>query len=181
MVPVLDETAGPEAHDAQQEIKTSGDVGALMKMRRYMTEGEFEAFRHETVEASSPLQRKQIERQFELADQNYRIALSATIDAMEKLLTAKQKELAKTGAKVTEEEAEAMRKIADYRKKMESVGGVGLDQAQIDTETLARELEHIKDATMMTTNEVYAAQIGKVRDSEQAYLKFQDNLPQIKS
>jgi hypothetical protein len=196
----------PEIAEANAEVKASNDVGALMKMRRYMSEGDFEAFRALTLKScgTDKVQRKALAKQFELADANYRIALQATIDRMEALLAAKRqaieekaaarraaapgtgslevKEEKKEGERdddMSFEEIEALRAIEKYRAEVKKMDGVALDDAQAALEDLARELEHSKDAMMQTTNEVYVEQIGKLRTAEKNYTAFQSNLPEI--
>ena len=170
---------------ALTEVKDANDVGSLMKMRRYMTEGDFEAFRADTVKAAEgdPVLAKRIQKQFETANNNYLIAVQDMIESMEKIISDQEKELQKTGGELEGEYKDASEHIKAWRANMAQANQGGglmtMDELQKKTEELARELSHLPDLTLKTTNEVYADQTGKVREKETAYNKFQEDLPKI--
>ncbi len=183
-VPELGDDATPGEQEALADIDASNDVGALMKMRRYMSAADFEDYRVRTMEAvsgTSPkakAQAKALDKQFRLADANYMISLLDIVEKMEKLLKQPVDE-AKLTDDLKHERAEAEHLIAEW-KKGSNAEGLAIATGEEALEQLGRKLEHLKDLNTMATNDLYTETTGKARDQEGTINTFKDNLPRIK-
>lgn len=153
--------------------KSIHDIAALMKMRRYMTSGEFEAFRVETAEACGEdlEQRMEVEQQFAMADNNYRIVVADLLENGRKML---EKRIASREPKSDEErnahsmERAGLSDINDWFERGKTAKFIEAFLLAEEGEELLRVVEHLlKDATLETTNEAYAERIGQVRGQEQ--------------
>jgi hypothetical protein len=180
MIPELGEGATEEEAEALAEINATNDVGALMKMRRYMSSAEFEDYRVRTLAAVSgnPKQQKALDKQFKLADANYMVSMLDIVEKMEKLLK-QPVDPAKLTDDLKHEREEAEHLIAAW-KKGANVEGLAIATGEEALETLGRHLEHLKDLNTMATNDLYTEATGKAREQEGVISMFQLNLPQIK-
>lgn len=172
-----------------EAMKTVNDLAALMKMRRYMDAGEFEAFRNDAASAciDDPEQFGKVQAQFAMADNNYRIVIvdllengRATLEKRVKERKAKFESLEgkerEEAEELQKEEEKAIGEIADWLKRGKS-GGTGIDAFGLteEGEALSRHIDHLlKDAALETTNELYAAKIGQVRVQEQVIAVLQE-------
>ena len=161
----------------------TNDVAALMKLRRYMSSGEFEAFRVETMKAcgKDDQQRAKVERQFAEADSNFRIVMSELLLAGKNRLEQRISSRERQGRqpeevrKLDAEERKLLSKVVDYLARSRQASGIALYDLQDEAEALAHEIDHaLKDATLLTTNELYADKKGDVRGNEMAMLVLQD-------
>jgi hypothetical protein len=183
-VPELGEDATPAEQDAIADVNASADVGALMKMRRYMSSADFEDYRVRTLAAVSgtapkaKAQAKALDKQFRLADANYMISLLDIVEKMEKLLQQPVDE-AKLTDELKHEREESEHLIAEW-KKGSGAEGLAIATGEEALEQLARHLEHMKDLNTMATNDLYTEATGKARDQEGTVNTFKDNLTQIK-
>ena len=153
--------------------KSIHDIAALMKMRRYMTSGEFEAFRVETAEACGKdmKQRMEVEEQFAMADNNYRIVVADLLVNGKKML---EKRIALREPKSQEEkrtqelEKAGLFDINDWFERGKTAKHIEAFLLAEEGEEILRVIEHLlKDASLETTNEAYAERIGQVRGQEQ--------------
>jgi hypothetical protein len=161
--------ATPEESRALQEINASMDVGALMKLRRYMSPADFENYRASTL-ASYPeksQQRADVEAQFHAADDNYRISLTVVIDKVRDLLE-------KTTGELTEQQKKAKHILEEWDKKSQKYTGMQLAEGAAEMEHVAHELEELSDINTKATNDIYAEQIGKVREAEASIAQFDE-------
>lgn len=179
IAPTLPESGSEEEMAAVNEIKASADVGALMKIRRYMTSSEFEDFRVRTVGGlGDESAKKKLDAQFRAADANYMISLLAVVEKMREQLKDPIDE-AKLSPEQKEERKHASHLI-DAWSHNQDVSGLALADAEAALEKLANELLHARDASTSATNDLYAEAIGKARAQEQAIAQFQEFEPQVK-
>jgi hypothetical protein len=177
-VPTLTD-ATPAEEDALADVNASSDVGALMKMRRYMSSADFEDYRVRTLAAVSgnPKQQKALDKQFRMADANYMISLLDIVEKMEKLLKQPVDE-AKLTDELKHEREESQMLIGEW-KLGSGAQGLAIATGEEALEELARHLEHMKDLNTMATNDLYTEATGKARQQEGTINTFKDNLPQI--
>jgi hypothetical protein len=168
-------SAPSQVTTADPDGVATGDVAALMKMRRYMSGGEFEAMRKDTVRACGKDMAAvlKVEQQFQEADFNYRVALFETVESgIEKLRArtadwAKKAPLAQADQQLQDAEQHLLEEAAALLERGKQATGVETADLQTEVEEMAREIEHaLKDATLETTNEVYAEKKGQVRQQE---------------
>lgn len=161
----------------------TNDVAALMKLRRYMSSGEFEAFRVETMKAcgKNDKQRAAVERQFAEADTNFRIVMSELLLAgknrLEQRISSREGQglQPEETRKLDGEERKLLGEVVDYLGRSRQASGIALYDLQDEAEALAHELDHaLKDATLLATNELYADKKGDVRGNEMVMLVLQD-------
>ena len=178
-------SAPSQVTDPNPEAASTNDVAALMKMRRYMSSGEFEAFRLETMAAcgDDTAQRSKVQKQFAAADDNFRIVIAQLLQSgkaqLERRIAART-EQAKTAPLSQEDrtldthEREVLGQVTDHLARGAKASGIELYDLQDESEALAHELDHLlKDATLVTTNELYAKQVGEGRAQEQVILLLQ--------
>ncbi len=159
----------------------TGDVAALMKMRRYMSGGEFETLRHETIAACGEdvAQQIKVQRQFEEADINYRVALSDIIgNGIEKLEARigqrAGQDMSEEQTRLDAQEKTLLEHALALQERGKRASGIEIADLQEDSEGLAREIDHaLKDATLETTNEVYTKKKGEVIRQERVILALQ--------
>lgn len=168
-------------------LPATNDVAALMKMRRYMSGGEFEAFRAKTLAGCSgdAEQYKLVDKQFTAADANYAVVLQEIVATAKPALPAAIQTIVRSlsgNGLSPEQRSAAVEEVATLtglKDRIEALTGGGsalaLANAQEELETLARDVEHhLKDSTLLTTNTLYVNKVGEVRIQEQAFLILQD-------
>ena len=169
--------------DKDPDAPDTNDVAALMKLRRYMSAGEFEAFRVETMKScgKDDKLRAKTERQFAEADDNFRVVISELLvsgrDRLAKRISARESKppTSEEEKKLDAEERKLLEEVGAYLARGQRASGIALYDLQDEAEHLAHELDHmLKDATLETTNELYADKKGEVRIHEQAMLALQD-------
>jgi hypothetical protein len=180
-------SAPPMVTDPNPSGVATNDVAALMKMRRYMTPGEFEQFRIETVEACGEDfdQAMKVEQQFAMADNNYRIVIVSLLEngkaVLEKRIAEREERAKTTPLNEEEQHTHSLEKaglwdienwLAKGRKASSGIESYGLIE---EGEEYSRVLDHLlKDSSLQTTNEVYTAKIGEVRGAEQAIVLLKE-------
>lgn len=173
-------SAPPLVTDPNPSGVATNDVAALMKMRRYMSPGEFEQFRIETVDACGEDfdQALKIEQQFAMADNNYRIVIVSLLEngkvVLEQRIKEREERARATPLSEEEQRTHSLEKaglsdINDWltkgKKASAGIESYGLIE---EGEEYSRMLDHLlKDSSLQTTNEVYTAKIGEVRSQEQ--------------
>lgn len=187
-------SAPPLVKEDGPGAKSTHDVAALMKMRRYMTSGEFEEFRVETAEACGDdfNRRMEVEQQFALADSNYRIVVTELLENGYKMLKKRTEERDKRSGELDSEEKRlqslekaGLADIAGWLEKGKVAKGIEAYSLIEEGEEYLRVIEHLlKDSSLETTNEMYAEKIGQVRGQEMVAKLMQDlnlalNNPQI--
>lgn len=126
-------SAGPLVTDPKAEgdpAKSTNDIAALMKMRRYMSAGEFETFRVETVEACGDdgAQSLKVQTQFAMADSNYRIVIT---------------QLLENGRATLEQRvAEQAKQLVELNKKLQEAGDDETAKDKINDQILDLRLVH---------------------------------------
>jgi hypothetical protein len=177
--PTLPENGTPQEQDAVADVKASADVGALMKIRRYMSTAEFEDYRVRTV-ALLPEGpgRDALDRQFRAADANYMVSLLDIVERMRAQLKEATDD-SKLSKAQKHERDEARKLIAQWEKGVDT-SGLALADAEDVLERLVSKLLHCRDASTTATNDLYADAIGKKRQQEEAITQFQQYLPQVK-
>ena len=177
-------SAPPLVKEGGPGAKSTHDVAALMKMRRYMTPGEFEEFRVETAEACGGdiNRRMEVEEQFALADSNYRIVVTELLENGCKMLKKRTEEREKRSGKLDGEEKRlqslekaGLADIAEWLEKGKVAKGIEAYGLIEEGEEYLRVIEHLlKDSSLETTNEMYAEKIGQVRGQEMVVKLMQD-------
>lgn len=135
---------------AMSAMKEQGqDVGALMKLRRFMEWDDYEAQKTEILKAITvPADRALVQRQFEEADARYFMALAAQL------------------RKAAEQDSDKTRG-ATLNATLDRIPQTPEGQRQLAA--LAEELEHDAARSMAANNAIYAERLTAVRTLEQQY------------
>jgi hypothetical protein len=137
------------------------DMGALMKMRRFMSWEEFQNYQDEVLKemhsaGASPEDVQTTKDQFETADADYQVALQESLDkALELLQDLKEP---------TEEQAKALKLVKDAK---EAALKLPLVEAQALLAAAAKKLEHMQEVAMWVNNELYVKGVAEVRKLEE--------------
>jgi hypothetical protein len=149
------EQAAEPAVKAMGAMKEQGqDVGALMKLRRFMAWDEFEDYKAKMLEAIVlRADKKLVARQFDEADSLYFIARG------EQLMKAAEQ-------------------IADETKRAEEIKAIeaipNTPEGQKKLVEMAEHLEHDAARSMAANNEIYVEKLEEVRAIEELYNKEPD-------
>jgi len=138
------------------------DVGALMKMRRFMSWEDFQAYQ-DTVVAEmrkAGAGKEDIDttlKQFETADDLYQMAQSASLEKVTALIKRlKHKDR-------TPEQKHALEMIEQAQEEAKSLPGAEGQKRLLEA---AKELEHMQDVNMWVNNELYVEGVKEVRALE---------------
>ncbi len=176
--------ATPEEREALAGVDAAMDVGALMKLRRYMSPSDYQTYRLNTLESySDEGQRREIQKQFDEADDNYRISLTVIIDKVRAQL-AEKVDVKALPEDVRQQRAEAKALLEAWDRKSRNYTGAQLAEGAAEMERLARGLEHLGDLNLQATNGIYVDQIGNLRKAEQSVLdlnKLRDEIDALDS
>jgi hypothetical protein len=157
--------AAPQALNEQQQadptikamaaMKEQGqDVGALMKLRRFMEWDEYEDYKSEMLKGiADPTDRELVERQFEEADSLFFVARA------EQLRKAAQQNPNKEAGKKELAEINAIPATPEGQKKLAD---------------LAEHLEHDSARAMAANNDIYVEKLSEARELEKQYNEATD-------
>lgn len=138
------------------------DVGALMKMRRFMSWEDFQAYQDTVVAEMSKAGASKDDiqttlKQFETADDLYQMAQSASLEKVTALIKKlKHKDR-------TPEQKHALEMIEQAQEEAKSLPGA---EGQKRLLAAAKELEHMQDVNMWVNNELYVEGVKEVRALE---------------
>lgn len=153
---------------ARKDIEASNDVGALMKQRRYMSGAEFNDYRNDVLAGLPKDKQEAVGRRFQAADDNFRIAVQKTIEALGPLVEAKVKKLAtEPPSKERDHELSELKALVQKRTELSQLSGSDLITGAEEMEKLAQDMEHAcKDSNTQATNDIYVQATGGVRQAE---------------
>lgn len=149
------------------KMKAGQDMGALMKVRRYMSWDEFEDYRAEIIKEMKAsagkgedidLQIELTNMQFDEADANFQLAQRAILDKAKKML-----EEMKSKGELNTQQVDALNLV---EKALGLQKNETAESQQILLDAI-KKLETLQDVTMMVNNEIYTERIEAVRKLEE--------------
>ncbi|KQP43159.1 hypothetical protein [Pseudorhodoferax sp. Leaf274] len=136
------------------------DVGALMKMRRFMDWEEFMDYQETVLEqmreaGASDTDIDTTRAQFEEADGKFQLSIRSGLDKLVALLEPKSDR--------TDEQTKALKIVHTALEQCKTLSEVEGQQLILQT---SREIEHMQDVAMWVNNELYTQGIAEVRQLE---------------